>query len=185
MQYANQPTFLKHFLSAFCLALMVASCAPEDQKETVSIEPPAPQGIEGSWEMKSIHWITKDTTYTIKEAQPGLFIFDSKRYSIMWTPIDTLRTPFKNLSNPEEKEIIAGFKSVVFNGGTYTKNDSSIVTKASIAKVPGFEGGQQFYQYEILNNQLELTMYDETYPDGSKPQWYGKYKTKFVMERAQ
>ena len=135
----------------------------------------------GVWEMKSILWITKDTTYTISEAQPGKFIFTPTNYSLMWTPTEEPRIPFRELSNPTNEETIAGFRSIVFNTGTYDYTDSTIVSRAQIAKVPGFEGGQQFYRYNINGDTLSLTMYDETYPNGEKPNWFGRYVTKFIL----
>ena len=139
--------------------------------------------IVGSWSMKAIHWVTKDTTYSIPEAQPGVLIITPGRYSIMWTPTEKPRTPFENLSEPSEEELIAGFRSVVFNTGTYVYTDSTITTTAEIAKVPGFEGGIQYYRYALQGDELTFTMFDETYPDGTKPAWFGRYETKFVLER--
>lgn len=140
--------------------------------------------ILGAWEMQEVHWIGNDTTYSMPNAQPGIFIFTENNYSIAWTPTDEPRIPFDTLSRPSNEEIIAGFKSVVFNAGTYFSTDSTITATASIAKVPGFEGGKQFYSYTIKGDVLNLTMVDETYPDGSKPQWSGKWKTLFVMKRS-
>ncbi len=138
----------------------------------------------GSWELKSIEWITADTSYVISDAQPGIFMIDSARYSTMWTPTREPRISFQNLSNPSEDEILSGFRSVVFNAGTHIITDSTLVTTASIAKVPGFEGGKQYYRYTIHDDEMDLTMFDETYPDGSKPDWAGIYVTKFRMIRA-
>ena len=56
-----------------------------------------------------------------------------------------------------------------------------MTTIADIAKVPGFEDGKQFYRMNFDNNLLELVMYDETYPNGDKPEWYGKLKVKFIL----
>ncbi|NJB71643.1 hypothetical protein GGR42_002105 [Saonia flava] len=162
------------------LLALVFSCkeAVVGSKDTTPTDP-----LMGSWEMSSIHWISKDTTYTIESAQPGIFMIDENRYSIMWTPIEGPRTPFKVLSNPTDDEIKAGFRSVVFNAGSYIMTDSTLTTTAKIAKVPGFEEGLQFYTYKIQKNALELTMIDETYPDGTKPEWSGTWKTKFEFEK--
>ncbi len=122
-------------------------------------------------------------TYSINEAQPGIFIFTDDSYAISWTPTDTPRVPFKNLSKPTDEELIAGFRSIVFNAGNYSYTDSTAVAIPIIAKVPGFEGGKQFYRYRIDGSILHLTMYDETYPDGEKPGWFGRYVTEFVMEK--
>lgn len=161
--------------------MLAISCIGEKTTETETIQHP---DFFGSWEMAEVHWVAADTTYSIEKAQPGLFIFEPMRYSIMWTPTEEAREPFKNLSAPTPEETIAGFRSVVFNGGTFTHTDSTITTQANIAKVPGFEGGTQFYNYELEGERLTLTMFDETYPNGEKPQWFGKYETKFVLTRA-
>lgn len=139
--------------------------------------------VIGSWSMQEVHWITKDTTYSIYHAQPGIFIFTPTSYSIMWTPDEQPRSPFKMLSQPTEKEMLDGFQSVVFNAGSYIWTDSTIISTAVIAKVPGFEGGTQHYRYQIGHDRLTLVMFDETYPDGSKPDWFGKYVTKFILQR--
>jgi len=159
----------------------ITSCnKPESTAEKKPKNP-----LEGAWEMKSLYWITPDTTYTLDPSQPGLLLVTPKRYAIMWTPTAQARTPFVELSKPTDDELKAGFRSIVFNGGSYELNDSTLVTTASIAKVPGFEGGKQYYEYSIDNKQLTLTMYDETYPNGDKPDWFGKVKTKFIFERAE
>jgi len=151
------------------------------EKEVETTAETAP--ILGSWKVTSIYWITKDTTYSIENAQPGMLLFTPNRYAIMWTPTEEPRVPFQKLSAPTDDELKAGFRSIVFNSGTYEFSDSTITTQAEIAKVPGFEGGQQFYKYKIVNNEMELTMFDELYPNGSRPEWFGRYETKFVLKK--
>lgn len=168
-------------LSALFLFFVIgfSSCKPTQTCTTECKK----SALIGSWEMVEVHWKTKDTIYSIPKTQYGLFIFEKNRYSIMWTPIDTIRTPFINLSNPTDEEKMAGFSSVIFNGGTYTMTDSTVTATALIAKVPGFEGGKQFYRYTIEDNLLHLIFFDETYPNGQKPEWYGRYVTEFVMRK--
>ena len=137
----------------------------------------------GSWRLASVTYKSEERSSTIEEAQPGIFLFTPDSYAIMWTPLNRARTPFKVLSNPTDEEAIAGFKSVVFNGGSYQFDGDGMTTKAFIAKVPGFEGGLQHYRYDVNGDQLHLTMFDETYPDGSKPDWSGIWETEFVLER--
>ncbi len=105
--------------------------------------------LKGSWKMKEIHWKTADTTYSIHEAEPGIFFFTDKSYAIMWAPSDKPRVPFKVLSKPTDEELMAGFRSVVFNAGSYVYADSTVTATAFIAKVPGFKEGKQFYRYHI------------------------------------
>ena len=148
-------------------------------------KPSPAQDLMGSWNVKEVHWKTADTTYSIHKTQPGIFMINESTYSIQWVPTFQPRKPFKVLSKPTDEEMKAGFRSVVFNAGTYELTDSTLTATAVIAKVPGFEGGKQFYRYTIEDNKLTLTMFDETYPDGGKPDWFGKFVTEFVMERVE
>ncbi len=138
----------------------------------------------GAWKVKSVTWVSSDKTHHIEQAQPGMFIFENSHYSLIWSPKRTPRVAFENLSNPTDEEILQGFRSIVFNAGTYQISGDQIVATALVAKVPGFEQGQLFYHFKHENNQLILTMYDETYPDGSKPDWSGKWKTVFTLVQA-
>jgi len=165
------------------VTLFTISCKNNEVEKKTSLKYENP--ILGSWEMLSINWIGKDTTYTIDKAQPGIFYFTPKRYGIMWTPTQKPRKAFTNLSRPTNEEIISGFRSVIFNGGSYTFTDSTLTTVAKIAKVPGFEGGIQFYRYSIVNDTLRLLMFDETYPNGDKPKWVSAWVTEFIMKKAE
>lgn len=139
--------------------------------------------LSGAWSMQQVQWKSDQKTHSIEHAQPGIFIFTDDHYAIMWTPGKEPRTPFKVLSKPTDEEAIAGFKSVVFNGGSYAYTDSTVTTTAFIAKVPGFEGGRQFYRYALDGETLRLTMFDETYPDGTRPEWSGEFVTEFVLKK--
>lgn len=138
----------------------------------------------GAWEMQAVHWIHAGGRNSVSPAQPGLFLFTDRRYAIMWTPTRSPRTAFQALAKPTDAETIAGFRSVVFNAGSYAYTDTTVTTTAQIAKVPGFEGGQQHYRYTLEGETLTLTMFDETYPGGAKPEWAGKVQTQFVLRRA-
>ncbi len=137
----------------------------------------------GSWKMKEIHYIYPDKIHSQPKAYTGTFVFTPKRYVIMYNPWKTKRAPFKEISHPSSEEILASFKTIIFNSGSYTYNEKQLSTQADMAKVVGFEGGQQFYNYTIQENILDITMYDETYPDGKKPQWFGKLKVRFILEK--
>ena len=167
-------------LSLVLISLLIGSInlGAQEVSSTLNHNP-----LLGAWEMKEVHWISESETYSIDSAQPGVFLFTPTHYSIQWTRIEEPRTPFEDLSNPTEAEMIAGFRSVVFNAGTYHQTNDTVTTRAEIAKVPGFEGGVQFYRYSLEGDRLTLTMFDEDYPGGSKPEWSGVWETKFVLQR--
>ena len=137
----------------------------------------------GSWKVQEIHYQYLDSTYIMKDEDHGRFLFSENNYAVMYNPRMQKRQPFKNLSNPESNEVKDAFASIVFNTGNYILKDSIITTTADIAKVPGFENGKQFYTMNLSNNILELIMYDEIYPNGKKPEWFGKLKIKFILKK--
>ncbi len=137
----------------------------------------------GSWKVQEIQYIYADTTYIRKEKDYGRFIFSNTNYALMYNPQMLQRISFEELSNPSEKEITKAFQTIVFNSGNYQIIENTLVTTADIAKVPGFENGHQFYKIHIQNNQLELVMFDETYPSGKKPTWFGKLTVKFILQK--
>jgi ankyrin repeat protein len=139
--------------------------------------------LEGSWKIQEIHYVYPDTTYIRKDLDYGRLLLGKHNYTIMYNPIMMKRTPFKNLSKAEDSEIKNAFQTIVFNSGTYVLEDDVIHTTADIAKVPGFEGGQQYYKMNLENDMLTMTMYDETYPNGNKPDWFGKLKVKFLLKK--
>lgn len=141
------------------------------------------KSILGAWEVNKIEWLTADTTFVIEKVQAGYLMVLPKRYTFMWTPTKTARVAFKKLAYPTDEEILSGFRSIVFNAGTYNITDSIFKLEANIAKVPGFEGGTQSFVYNIVGDTLKFKMIDETYPNGEKPDWYGKVETRFTLFR--
>ena len=138
----------------------------------------------GSWKVQEIHYQYSDTTYIMKAQDHGRFIFSKKTYALMYNPRMEIRVPFKNLSKPNQDEINSAFSSMVFNTGSYTIDNHIINTQADIAKVPGFEGGKQYYKMHFDGKEkLELVMYDETYPNGDKPEWIGNLKIKYILKK--
>lgn len=162
------------FYFSFGLILFLVGCSESKQKENPLL---------GSWAINEVQWISADTSVTRTPVQKGIFLVTPNRYSICWTALEKRRTPFNNLSTPTEEEILQGFQSVVFNTGSYSLSENTLMTEAHMAKVPGFEGGLQYYDYKIIDDQMTLTLFDETYPDGKKPQWFGNWRTRFSLTR--
>ncbi|MEQ8364859.1 MAG: ankyrin repeat domain-containing protein [Cyclobacteriaceae bacterium] len=137
----------------------------------------------GSWKMDQIHYIYKDTTVVVRNVSQGRLTVTPHRYHIIYNPWVNPRVPFNILSKPTDEEIKHAFQTLVFNTGTYTLSDTLFTTTSDIAKVPGFEGGRQYYSLEVDGDQLQLIMKDETYPNGEKPEWYQKLQILFKLTR--
>ena len=138
--------------------------------------------IIGSWKFSEIEFIYADTTYKVNPLQGNLLV-SKGRYSIMYSPSSEPREAFESLSNPSDDEVLKAFKSIVFNSGYYELKDKVFIATPDIAKVPGFEGGKQYYSYSIDGETLKFKLFDETYPNGEKPEWYQKLEILFIMKR--
>ncbi len=150
------------------------------------LEAKGKEQLQGSWRVDEIHYQYTDTVYVQKEVKYGRFLFTKDHYSSMYNPNLSPRKPFHDLAKPTEEEIISGFQSIKFNSGTYSIANGVLHTKADIAKVPGFEGGSQFFKIVAgPKDKLELTMFDESYPDGSKPEWFNKLQIKLILYKEQ
>lgn len=162
---------MSHF-KALVFAILIMGCRPAE---------PNKGELVGTWSIERVNWISPDTSIAITPSQKGLLLVNDNAYSISWSPIEQQRVPFVNLSNPTMEEIQNGFQSIVFNAGSCKTVGAKFITTAKIAKVPGFEGGKQYYYYKLKKDTLSMTLYDETYPNGDKPQWYGKWRTEFTL----
>ncbi|MEM8524213.1 MAG: lipocalin-like domain-containing protein [Bacteroidota bacterium] len=139
--------------------------------------------LSGSWKVEAIHYEYTDTTYVVNEVDYGRFLFTEDKYVVLYNPLMNERTPFENLSKPSDEETIKAFRSIVFNSGSYKLEKDVITNTPDIAKVPGFEGGKQYYRIGEQEEYLTLTMFDETYPSGKKPEWFGHLKIRFFLRR--
>ncbi|WP_436515837.1 ankyrin repeat domain-containing protein [Ekhidna sp. To15] len=137
----------------------------------------------GSWKIKRIHYIYTDTTYKMPMEYEGRLIVTNNSYSIMYNPYGKERKSAETLSKLTDDEIKYAFQTLVFNSGTYELKEDSFITTADMAKVAGFEGGVQYYRMEQSEKDFTITMYDETYPSGDKPEWYGSLEVKFFLEK--
>lgn len=139
--------------------------------------------IEGSWALNQIQYIYADTTYVVEEPAGGIFMGSPERYMIMYHPTSQSRPAFKDFSKPTCEELRSAFQHLVFNTGAYRLTNNLMTVTPDLARVPGFEGASQVYRYEVKGEQLLLTLFDETYPNGKKPEWYGKLQIQLQFQQ--
>ncbi len=137
----------------------------------------------GSWKIKQIDYIYADTTYVVPMSYEGRLIVSATSYSIMYNPYGRKRKSAETLSKLTDDEIKYAFQTLVFNSGSYELVGDSFVTTADMAKVAGFEGGVQYYRMVEDDESFTITMYDETFPSGNKPEWYGSLEIRFYLEK--
>ncbi|MCK7593713.1 lipocalin-like domain-containing protein [Pseudomarimonas salicorniae] len=170
---------LIRLLTLCLLGMAIASSAAASTQPPVKTNP-----LLGGWELRELHWQQNGKTHKLAPAPGGFLLLGEAHYSISWITAATPREPFKVLAGPSDAEALSAFRSIAFNAGTYTRDATTLSTRARIAKVPGFEGGQQFFRLHLDGDVLTLTLHDETYPDGSKPDWAGKLEARMIWHRA-
>ncbi len=141
------------------------------------------EAMAGSWALTEIQYIYSDTIYIVEQPAGGIFMGSPERYMIMYHPTQRTRPAFKDFSRPTCEELRTAFQHLVFNTGNYHLTDSLMTVSPDLARVPGFEGAKQQYRYTIHEDQLSLTLFDETYPNGKKPEWYGKLQIRLQFQQ--
>ncbi len=141
------------------------------------------EAIAGSWSLTAIQYIYSDTIYIVDEPAGGIFMASPERYMVMYHPTSQARPSFKDFSQPTCEELRSAFQHLIFNTGNYILTDTLLTVQPDLARVPGFEGARQVYHYEVQQEQLFLTLFDETYPNGKKPEWYGNLQIQLQFRR--
>lgn len=143
----------------------------------------AKEALAGSWIITNINYIYADTTYEVTAPAPGIFMGAPERYMILYHPTSKPRKAFSDFSDPSCEDLRNAYQNLVFNTGNYHLTDSLLVAHPDIARVPGFEGARQVYRMAVSEEQLSLTLFDETYPNGEKPTWHGKLEIQLTFRR--
>lgn len=168
---------MQKLLSIFLIIVASGISSTSNAEENVTTK------IVGAWKLEKLIYHLASGDVSIDQVHGGRWLFTPTRYAMMYVPGKSPRIPFKILAKPTDDEVSAGFKSIVFNSGSFQIEQQQLITRADIAKVPGFEGGQQIFEFLLEDNALVLTMVDEIYPDQTKPEWSGKVKLSFYLVR--
>jgi hypothetical protein len=112
--------------------------------------------MEGAWKVVEVV-VTGDRAENTPNAQPGLFIFGQKHYSMMWVRGGKARAPYAG-EVPTNEEKIAAFESFTANTGTYDVSGSTLTIHPMVARSPNFMGGASSrYQFRVAGDSLWLT----------------------------
>jgi len=144
------------FVSAACLAQE----STDRQSELI-----------GVWRVAEVKTVTADGESTNTSPLPGLYIFTQGHYSAVWSISDTPRQMYADRWQPTANEKIAAYDSIVVNAGTYELDQSELITRPIMARVPGFGGGKAIWKYRIEGGILYLEMFEEYTKDGIRAEW--------------
>ena len=115
-------------------------------------EPP----LEGAWSVVSIH-VTGPDSGPNTMAQPSLYLFGDKHYSMMRVTGNQPR-PLAAADSVTDAEKLAAYDSFIANSGTYEGADSTLTIHPVVARSPNFmSGGSDKYQFRVSGDTLWLS----------------------------
>jgi hypothetical protein len=131
-----------------------------------------PQGkLEGVWKVTEFSTSVSSVSTITTTAQPGIFIFTKKHYSIMFISSDKPR-PELPLQNPTDAQKSTAWGPFSANSGPYEIKGTTLTTHPVVAKNPAVmkPGAFVTYDFKIQENTLLLTPRESnTVPGGNPP----------------
>lgn len=139
--------------------------------------------LEGAWLVVDVRFGSGGEDTEIMRAQPGQFIFTPSRYAAVWVTQTEPRALSASHFQPTPDEIIAHYRSVAANSGTYEVSGSRITIRPIVAKLPDFAGGQLTYEYRIQGDMLFLDAVEERSSGGIVPPNYDASRERLKLHR--
>jgi hypothetical protein len=102
---------------------------------------------------------------------PGIFIFTSRHYSMVFVLGDNPQSAFTERWNPTDREKIERFDSLIVNAGTYEISDAILTMHPLVARIPEFIGGTLVCECCLDGEALDMTFVDEYSHDGVQAPW--------------
>ena len=127
--------------------------------------------LKGVWKITEFSMSIPSAGTITTTAQPSIFIFTKKNYSIMFVSSDKPR-PDLPLQDPTDAQKVAAWGPFSANSGTYDIKGTTLTTYPVVAKHPAVmkPGAFVTYDFKIQGNTLLLTPKDSnTVPRGNPP----------------
>jgi hypothetical protein len=126
--------------------------------------------VQGVWKVAEFSTSVSNASRITTTAQPGIFIFTKKNYSIMFISSDKPR-PEVPLQNPTSAQKIAAWEPFSANSGTYEIEGTTLRTHPVVAKNPTVmkPGAFVTYDFKIEGNTLLLTPKESNTVPGANP----------------
>ena len=123
--------------------------------------------LEGAWIVSSWEDLDGDA---IADPQPGLFIFTSTNYSIMYVNTSVPRPLYDEENDQTDAETLAAYASLTANSGGYEIDGNTFTTYAYVAKDTNYMGGfpENGTEYEFERDGDKLIVTTLTFPDAFK-----------------
>ena len=164
-------------LTASFVALVATACAPVPGDEaTGEVQGP----LEGVWSVVSVD--PMDGSSVVDPSQPGLYIFTGSHYSAVYAPGPEPRLRSEESFRHTEDEMIAQYRSIIVNSGTYQVDGSSLTLRPMIAKSPNLVGGRLTGTFSISQDTLVLHHEHLVDVDGAEFAGFGETLTLVRLE---
>jgi hypothetical protein len=98
----------------------------------------ADERLEGAWIVASWESLNGET---IDEAQPGMYVFTSTNYAIMYVNTDEERSMYDAEAGQTDAETIAAYDSFTANAGGYSVEGNTFTTYAYVSKDTNYMAG--------------------------------------------
>jgi len=143
-------------LVALALTVFVA-CEPAAEEET--------NPLLGAWQVTEMTTTSPDSSFTISNPQPGLYLFTEGHYSMMYVPtgeprpLDEGDVPMLGALAPTDAEMIASWETIIANSGSYTTDGSTLTTRPMVAKSANLmaAGGPLTMTFQVMGDMLHVT----------------------------
>ena len=120
----------------------------------------ADDALQGGWVLTQV---VDDEGNVDDEPLPGLVVFTSTHYSMMFTVGDKPRALVGEVAEGEsatDAQVVAAYESFIANSGRYAAADGTITTRAFVAKSPDYMAewpdNAQAYTYSIDGETLVI-----------------------------
>lgn len=143
--------------------LIVAGLAWAFALPTAQAETP----LEGAWIVAS--WENLDGN-EIADPQPGIFVFTSTNYSIMYVNTAAPRPGYDEDAGQTDAETLAAYGSLTANSGGYEIDGNTFTTYAYVAKDTNYMGGfpENDTEYEFERDGDSLIITTRTFAEAFK-----------------
>jgi hypothetical protein len=163
------------FMAAIAVLVSVQSAVAQAKKVMTSKVEAQVKGVtqgtlQGAWKVTEFSTSISSASKITTTAQPGIFIFTKKHYSIMFLSIDKPRSEVP-LKNPTDAQKVAAWEPLSANSGSYEITGTTLTTHPMIAKNPAVmkPGAFVTYDFKIQRNTLLLTPKESNTAPGSNP----------------
>lgn len=154
------PSLTRFRVSLLVLSVFLIGCQSEEM---------GMQSIGGVWTVAAI----ETGTGINRDPEPSQAIFSGDHYSLLWISGDSSMRAFSERWVPTESEMVRRYGEIVVNAGNFeVQDDSTLVLRPEVSRVPEFMGGGRLiYRFRHARDTLWLASIDEYSFDGVQAPW--------------